>query len=589
MWRSLKLLADFLRTMGGWPVAVRALVLMGVIGLGGLVAGHAHADGLPAVQLSNAIPVVSLAGRSQFLIDRGGKLTVQEVATRQEQLPFQLRPAGHRVELASGDAMWVRFAAIVPDHRALWRLDVDLPGVDDAVLYYRNAAGVWVVQRAGDQLAQSQWPQPGRAPLMSLDIEVGQPVTYFLRINHERVPFSGQLMLKTQTRGGQQEQRAEFFLGAYFGLASLTVLVALINAIAYRDRSFGAYVVYICAMALGQAGITGVGGMLVWPELPWLNNPMTFFMPMFAGAMGVWVVRIVVVPRQYARWLDSLTLGVIAVLLLVAGFDVLVPTLAGFAWSMNLLLVSMALVLTLLVLAIVNGDINSRWVAAGFALILLGGSFTVMRNFGWISSGFLTEYGLMLGSALEMPVLFYGLSRRLNEQNEARVRARALLVTDPLTGVDSQRRMLRHLSGALKRARDGSPMALLLVELANHPALLREHGREGADRGLVLAAAMLKAVARENDVVGRVGDRHFALLLESPCTVGTANAIATHAVARGLRSRLAMPGGATLNFHVVIGMLPNGDRDAQALLHRLMQELAAFEPDARKTIRMLTG
>ena len=129
MWRSLKLLADFLRTMGGWPVAVRALVLMGVIGLGGLVAGHAHADGLPAVQLSNAIPVVSLAGRSQFLIDRGGKLTVQEVARRREKSAAQLRPAGHRVELASGDAMWVRFAAIVPDHRALWRLDVDGRGL----------------------------------------------------------------------------------------------------------------------------------------------------------------------------------------------------------------------------------------------------------------------------------------------------------------------------------------------------------------------------------------------------------------------------------------------------------------------------
>ena len=512
MLRPQSLLPDLLCAVRSVPAAWRTVALACMVALCGLMA-PAFAAELPVVRLSNTTPEVQLAGRSQFLIDRGGALSVQDVEARQAQLPFQVRPAGHQIELENGDAMWVRFAVVVPDHRALWRLELDLPGLDNAVLYYQNAAGIWVVQRAGDQLAQSQWPQAGRAPLMSLDIEVGQPITYFLRISHDRVPFSGQLLLKTQTLSGQQEQRAEFFLGAYFGLASLAVLVALINAIAYRDRSFGAYVVYICAMALGQAGITGVGGMLFWPEQPWLNNPMTFFMPVFAGAVGVWVVRIVVVPRQFARWLDSLTLGVIAVLLLVAGFDVLMPTPAGFSWSMDLLLLAMALVMALLVLAIARGDINSRWVAAGFGLIMLGGAFPVMRNFGWISSGFLTEYGLMVGSALEMPVLFYGLSRRLNEQNEALARANTLTVTDPLTGVDSQRRMLRHLSGALIRARAGSPVALLLVELANHPALLREHGREGADGGLVLAAAMLKAVVRENDVVGRVGDRHFALLL----------------------------------------------------------------------------
>ena len=559
--------------------ACMAVVLLG--------AGPARAAELPAVQLSDASPQVALAGRSQFLIDLGGRLTADDIEARQDSLPFEVRQAGVAVELEKGDAMWVRFAAVVPDHRALWRLDVDLPGVDSAELYYRDAQGQWVVQYAGDQLAQSRWPQPGRSPLMALDTQTGVAITYFLRIRHDRVPFSGQLSLKTQTLSGQQEQRAQFFLGAYFGLASLAILVALINAIGYRDRSFAAYVVYILAMALGQAGITGIGGMLLWPEMPGLNNPVTFLMPMVAGAMGVWVVRIVVAPRQYARWLDALAVGAIALLMVVAGFDAMVPSAIGFNISMYLLALAMALVMGLLVMAIARGDRNSRWVAAGFGLIVLGGMFPLMRNFGWISSGFLSEYGLMLGSALEMPVLFYGLSRRLNEHNESRARARALAVTDPLTGTDSQRRMLRRLDDALVRARAGNPVALIVAELANHADLLGDYGREGADRALVLAAAMLKAVVRDNDFVARVGDRHFALLLESPCTAEEANAIATHAVARGLRSRPAMPGGETLNFHLVVGMLPLGAPDAQTLIQRFMQELLDYGPDARKTIRML--
>jgi hypothetical protein len=333
--------------------------------------------------------------------------------------------------------LWIRFVARVADRDARWLLEVDLPGVDDASFYYRNAAGALVVQHAGDSLAQSQWAERGRMPFFSLGPDTGREVTYLVRISHARVPFSGGLFLKTQVVASDQEQRAQFLLGAYFGLAALAVFVALANALVYRDRGFGAYAIYVLAMILGQAGITGVGGMLFWPEMPALNNPMTFFMPLLAGALGVWFVRIVATPQQYSTLLDRLAVSIILGLIAVAGIDAVVPSVIGFELSLYLLALSMGVVLLLLGLAIARGDRHSRWIAAGYALIVLGGIFPVARNFGLIQSGFLSEYGLMLGSAMEMPLLFYGLNRRLNEQTETRARARALAVTDPLTGLTS--------------------------------------------------------------------------------------------------------------------------------------------------------
>ena len=122
-------------------------------------------------------------------------------------------------------------------------------------------------------------------------------------------------------------------------------------------------------------------------------------------------------------------------LIAVAGFDAIRPSATGFQWSMHLLSLSMAV--TLLLLGFVGGARRPPQPLdrGGFSLVVLGGLFLVARNFGLIQSGFLSEYGLMLGSALEMPLLFCGLNRRLNVQTETRARARALAVTDPLTGL----------------------------------------------------------------------------------------------------------------------------------------------------------
>ena len=535
------------------------------------------------------MPSVALAGVSEFLVDPGGRLDVGTIEARQAGLPFSPRPFGHEVLLEDGDALWIRFVARAPDPEIRWQLEVDLPGVDDAVLNYRNAAGQWVVQRAGDSLAQSRWAQRGRIPLFSLSHEADRDVTYWLRISHARVPFSGGLFLKTQAVAADQEQRALFLLGAYFGLAALAVFVALANALVYRDRGFSTYAVYVAAMVLGQAGITGVGGMLFWPETPGLNNPMTFFMPMFAGAIGVWLVRTVASPRQYSTLLDRLAVGVILALLAVAGFDMVVPSATGFDLSMNLLALSMLLVLLLLGQAIARGDRHSRWIAAGFGLIVIGGLFPLARNFGLMRSGFLSEYGLMLGSALEMPLLFYGLNRRLNEQTETRARARALANVDPLTGLSSQRKLLTQLQLSIKRAQPGRPLALMVVELANLDRLTREHGSEGADRALVLAASRLKTVVRDIDTVARVGKPHFAVLMESPCSLDEANAIATHVVAQGLRTSSALSDGATLRFHIALATLPMAELSAEATLQKMLQELKLITPDARKTIRLVKG
>ena len=212
--------------------------------------------------------------------------------------------------------------------------------------------------------------------------------------------------------------------------------------------------------------------------------------------------------------------------------DMFFPTQTSFAVVNNLILAAIAALLAVIVLTLREGDLNARWVALGFLPILVATLFPVLRNFGLIASGFFTEYGLILGSAIEMPILFIGLQRRLNQRSEAQGRARALSQTDPLTGLVQRRVFYHRLKGSLMRAkRYNHSCALLVVGVANHRGLLRERGREAAEKALVLAASQLRSLVRDVDTAARVGDQQFALLIEGPTSLQRAQDLATRAVA----------------------------------------------------------
>lgn len=510
--------------------------------------------GLPGVitLAADGVPT-SLRARSAFWLDAHGTATIDTVATLPDTAYSTYEASTPLV--IEGQVLWIRFDLSVLDERRHWLLDVELPGVDRVTLYYRQD-GQWVSQSAGDTLPISQWTQAGRKPALLLGH--GGPVRYWLAVEHRRVPFSGELTLAPQDHLAAANERSQFYLGAYFGLAALAVMMAVANALVYRDKGFATYAVYVLMMALAQAAFTGVGHLYLWPSQAWLSNPATFCMPMLAGATGVWFVRTVTSPRQFSVMLDRMVVGFVSVLCVVAVFDAAVPTVTGFAINNTLLLTSMVLTLALIGLSVTKGDRHGRWVALGFAPVVLGATFPLMRNWGLINSGFLTEYGVMVGSALEMPLLFYGLHRRLTELTEARARARALSITDPLTGLALGRVLRLRLHDAILRFRRHRQQgALMMIDLVNHAAISEEYGPEMGDRALVLAASRLRGIARDVDTAARMGANRFALLVEGPLSHFEASAMATQVIARGLRESELLPPQVALRFHVAVAMIPD--------------------------------
>ena len=123
--------------------------------------------------------------------------------------------------------------------------------------------------------------------------------------------------------------------------------------------------------------------------------------------------------------------------------------------------------------------------------------------------------------ALERARLFDDTCREVEERKRAeealRISEREALERadrDPLTGLLNHRAFHNRLDEETTRAqRDGTPVAIVMMDLDNFKFFNDVYGHAVGDRVLRLVAGKLRAVCRPNDTLARFGGDEFALLL----------------------------------------------------------------------------
>jgi diguanylate cyclase (GGDEF)-like protein len=541
----------------------------------------------PGIVLANGSNAVALYLQARAWVDETGARTIDQVESEADRLPWRPRQRDQQDRL-DGKALWIQFDATVlgRDH---WFLEIGSAGIDRAQLFYRDRSGVWVVQEAGDEQPVSAWPVPGRVPAFALSLERTGPVRYWLRVQHSRVDFAAPLVLKREATMVAQREREQFLLGAYFGLAALIALASLANGLAYRDRAFLVYSLYVVLLGAGQLARLGIGAQHLWPDWMAWNETSSYVLPGLSTAVALWFVKVLTEPARFSRVLDLAVWTLIAATLAAVALD-------GFMASRSSL--GLVLVCTVLSMAALVGLIAWGWrdgrepdiklIALGFLPVIVFALFPIARGLNLIPNSPLTRYGVVIGAVLEMPILYTALRIRSLRRRESQVRAAALSHTDALTGLAHRRGLLQRLDTTLARARtQKQSCALLGVRIANMEAIVEEFGRDAGEKAVVVAASHLRRAITDIDLAARVGDHDFAVLLESPIVTVAAMSRAQQVVASGLRQIEALPAALTLKFHVTVVILPHQQLDAAASLQWVLDGLAQMPPDSRKLIRPL--
>jgi len=545
----------------------------------------------PVIDLRAFPEMVSLSGRSTYWVDTTGQLTVDEMDASFERRTMQRHLSTTMTALSGNAALWIRFSVQHHVGDGPWELEIPWAGIDHIDFFHRDADGNWQSETAGDRYAVSSWPIPERYPAFSLPTRGEKLDHYWLRIEHRNMPFSGDMVLHHQYHLRHLRTIEEVLLGGFFGMALVLTAVAVVNAVMFKDRAFGAFAAYSLALAVQQAAATGFGGLLLWPDAPYWNGIAEFvLLPVFCVA-GIYFVRTLFIGVM-PRWVDRYSIVLGPLFLVVTAWHAVY-------WSQlsaNVLYLFGAATVALLVTSIWYGwrvqEGWNRWVLLGMAPMGLAGTLIIFRSLGLIPNTFWPQYAMVIGAAIQGPMLLVGLLQRSSAQNEAQARARALTTNEPLTGLTNRHNFAVRLHDTLSRStRYGYRCALLLVELDNHTWFEAEYGREVSDRALVLTASLLRSVARDVDAAARIDDATMALLMEGPVRPPQVMAAATSLVARALRPTEELPAGTSLRLKIVMAMLPDNGvgspLDAQKHLVWLQEALVSLRTEDTRTIAAL--
>ena len=535
--------------------------------------------------------------QSQVFFDVSGQMTVDQIAQRPDT---ELQALDRYQPFALGDgALWFRLnLPPVPPPQA-WYVLMDASAfIDRATLYQRDELGGWIAQQAGDRLPVSQWAIADRSPVFAVATGADHTARW-LRVATGPAALNPRVYVLNETALQHKRHWTYLLLGGYLGFGVLVMFLGWVHLRLYRDRSFGAYVVYVGCMLGFQLSFTGIGALFFWPDWAWWANAAPSVFMLWLTASGIWFVREVCAVSRHSPRLDRYVLAWCAFgALYPAAYLALLNRPAFVVLSLYGLL-SVLLSIGLCLWTWRRGERYAGWMLLGFLPVHLGYPFPALRSAGLLPDSWATQYAVLIGSCIEIPLLLYILHRRAKEFSENQARLRVLDHTDPLTGLTTSLVFRLRLRDAIRRARRYQQhCGLLLVELCNHNEFVLSEGREAGDRALVIAAARLTRVLRDVDTVCRVGDTRFAVLVEGPQTPADLKLLAQHMVAKGLEPASVLPGQASLRFRLVSALMPGrvpgmGEEQAEAAeasgmlaqLHDALDQMAIT--DDRKMVQHL--
>jgi two-component system, sensor histidine kinase LadS len=518
-----------------------------VIGMLGLLVAAAACAAVQPIILAPGDDAIALAPGTRFALDAHATATVEEQFGRIDSDAFQPLPGGHATFGFADGAYWFHARLINRDptvHRRV--LVVSFVLLDEIDVYLRRQDGSISHFASGDMRPFRERALEYRDPNVFVDLQTGEQGDLLVR-TRSKSSMQVPLTLYSQKAFFELAKNAQFGVGLYYGILLALLLYNLILFASLRDPNYLFYSLYVSGFGFVLFCLNGLAFEYLWPDSPWLAN-VAIPVSMALGMLGMHqFVRVFLDLKRRLPAGNRLILAFIGFHLFMFVFSfladyriaVLLGTAAVFPGAASIFAVSLILAR--------RGDPAARILLVAWSVMLAGTAAYAMVSFNMLPKVFVTEYGIQVGSALEMILLSFALAYRfaiLRNENirivqsaknelEQRVgeRTRELSTTltelahanerlressqrDGLTGAYNRRYFDANFGPMLARCRnEGKPLSVLVADIDHFKNINDEAGHLVGDDCLRMAAELIAKVIGKEGTVIRYGGEEFVILL----------------------------------------------------------------------------
>lgn len=577
------------------------------------------------IRLDASRPVVELSPYLRYLHETDGNAAAAQMLAAAQHGRFVPLPDGNPTFGFTRGAYWFHarlFNDSTSDQR--WLLVLSYPLLDYVDVHVRHPNGQWVHLASGDRLPFASRGLRYRHPNFWLDLPQRTEVDLLVRVASEssvQVP----LTLYTPAAFAEMERQAQFGLGVYDGILLALFFYNLVLWLAARDPSHLWYTVHVGAFGLLMFCLNGLAFEHLWPDSPTLANHAVPLSMALAQIGMHQFARVFLDLRRRWRFGDRLSRAMIALLALLGLLSPLLEYRSSVVPLTLLVFPGAALILWQAVHSLRSGFKPARLFLLAWGMLLLGTALYALISLGVAPKVFVTEYGIQIGSALEMVLLSFALAyryaslrnenervvREANEQLERNVAKRTAELSsaleqladanarlresnrrDALTGAYNRRHFRDVFEQLLQQSSDQRrELGVLLIDLDHFKAVNDRYGHLAGDDCLKHLSRLLHDAlhAVPGAVVARFGGEEFVILLPDVPPQEVA------ALAETLRQRVAESpaeaDGATVAMTISIGVYcvePGVPARADTVLHRADHALYTAKARGRNCVQIET-
>jgi diguanylate cyclase (GGDEF)-like protein len=348
-----------------------------------------------------------------------------------------------------------------------WLLVLHYPLLDNVDVYVRYPDGHVEHMASGDTLPFTARSIRYRHPNFWLNLPQRTEVELLVRVS-SRSSLQVPLAVYTPTAFAELERDSQFGIGLFYGILLALLCYNLVLWLSLKDASHFWYSCHVAGFGLVMFCLNGLGFEYLWPNSPWwANQAIPLSMALSQIAMHQFC-RVFLELKERQPYADRVSLAIIAFFIAMGLASFFLDYRAAVR-PMTLAVFPGALyILYLAVNAIRKGYAPAKVFLLAWAFLLVGTALYASVSVGLLEKNFLTEYGIQIGSAMEMILLSFALAyryARLRGENERLVQ-------------EHNEQLERHV------ARRTSELSTALEQLAEANQRLRESNRRDALTGL---------------------------------------------------------------------------------------------------------